>query len=112
STRSSSGRLRATPAEFKAVEPFEQQPAPVAGGAGAQRILANAGWRALSDVGSKVVTLLLYAVMARELGEASFGVFVFGLAFVMLVTTFANFRQDGILTREVARDRALIHRYF
>ena len=50
--------------------------------------------------------------MARELGEAEFGVFVFGLAFVMLVTTFANFGQDGILTREVARDRALIHRYF
>lgn len=79
---------------------------------GARRILANAGWRALSDVGSKVVTLLLYAVMARELGEAAFGVFVFGLAFVMLVTTLANFGQDGILTREVARDRGLIHRYF
>jgi O-antigen/teichoic acid export membrane protein len=94
------------------VEPFEQQPVPIGVPAGARRILANAGWRALSDVGSKVVTLLLYAVMARELGEAAFGVFVFGLAFVMLVTTLANFGQDGILTREVARDRGLIHRYF
>ncbi len=94
------------------MEPFEQQPAPVGVGGGARRILANAGWRALSDVGSKLVTLLLYAVMARELGEASFGVFVFALAFVMLVTTLANFGQDGILTREVARDRNLIHRYF
>ena len=94
------------------MEPFEQQPAPVVIGAGARRILANAGWRALSDVGSKLVTLLLYAVMARELGEAAFGVFVFGLAFVMLVTTLASFGQDGILTREVARDRNLIHRYF
>jgi O-antigen/teichoic acid export membrane protein len=94
------------------VEPFEQQPPSLAGGAGARRILANAGWRALSDVGSKLVTLLLYAVMARELGEASFGVFVFALAFVMLVTTLANFGQDGILTREVARDRNLVHGYF
>ena len=58
------------------------------------------------------MTLLLYAVMARELGEAAFGVFVFALAFVMLVTTLASFGQDGILTREVARDRGLIHRYF
>ena len=50
--------------------------------------------------------------MARELGASAFGVFVFGLAFVMLVTTLANFGQDGILTREVARDHGLIHRYF
>ncbi len=94
------------------MEPFEQQPLPIGVADGARRILANAGWRALSDVGSKVVTLLLYAVMARELGEAAFGVFVFSLAFVMLVTTLASFGQDGILTREVARDRGLIHRYF
>ena len=78
----------------------------------ARRILANVGWRALSDVGSKVVTLLLYAVMARKLGAGNFGVFSFALAFVTLVTTLANFGQDGILTREVARDRVLIHRYF
>lgn len=81
-------------------------------GRGARRIMANVGWRALSDIGSKAITLLLYAVMARRLGEAGFGVFAFGLAFVMLVTTLANFGQDGILTREVARDRNLLHRYF
>jgi O-antigen/teichoic acid export membrane protein len=92
------------------VEPTIEQQSGLAGGA--RRILANVGWRALSDVGSKVVTLLLYAVMARELGESGFGVFVFGLAFVMLVTTLANFGQDGILTREVARDRRLLSRYF
>jgi O-antigen/teichoic acid export membrane protein len=80
--------------------------------AGARRILANVGWRALSDVGSKLITLVLYAVIARELGESGFGVFAFGLAFVMLVTTLANFGQDGILTREVARDRRLFSRYF
>ena len=80
--------------------------------AGARRILANVGWRALSDIGSKAITLVLYAVIARELGAQGFGVFAFGLAFVMLVTTLANFGQDGILTREVARDRSLLSRYF
>jgi len=94
------------------MEQFEQQPAQTGPAGGARRILANTGWRALSDIGSKIVTLLLYAVMARELGEAAFGVFVFGLAFVMLVTTLASFGQDGILTREVARDPSLVHRYF
>jgi O-antigen/teichoic acid export membrane protein len=80
--------------------------------AGARRILANVGWRALSDIGSKAITLVLYAVIARQLGADGFGVFVFGLAFVTLVTTLANFGQDGILTREVARDRGLLSRYF
>ena len=94
------------------MEPYEQQPAQLGLAAGARRILANTGWRAFSDIGSKLITLLLYAVMARELGASAFGVFVFGLAFVMLVTTLANFGQDGILTREVARDHGLIHRYF
>ena len=86
---------------------LEVQPA-----VGARRILANVGWRALTDIGSKSITLVLYVVMARELGESGFGVFAFGLAFVMLVTTLANFGQDGILTREVARDHGLVHRYF
>jgi O-antigen/teichoic acid export membrane protein len=80
--------------------------------AGARRILANVGWRALSDIGSKAITLVLYAAIARQLGPQGFGVFAFGLAFVMLVTTLANFGQDGILTREVARDRGLLSRYF
>jgi len=80
--------------------------------AGARRILANVGWRALSDIGSKAITLVLYAVIARELGADGFGVFAFALAFVMLVTTLANFGQDGILTREVARDHRLLTRYF
>ena len=95
------------------MEPPLEQPSPRGGlGRGARRILANVGWRALTDVGSKTITLVLYAVIARELGEASFGVFTFALAFVMLVTTLANFGQDGILTREVARDHGLVHRYF
>src|SRR5205823_12393927 len=102
------------PAEtVRAVEPPFEQPPPQSGlGRGARRILANVGWRALTDVGSKTFTLVLYAVIARELGEASFGIFTFALAFVMLVTTLANFGQDGILTREVARDHGLVHRYF
>ena len=95
------------------MEPPLEQPVPQGGlGAGARRILANVGWRALTDVGSKTFTLVLYAVIARQLGEAAFGIFTFTLAFVMLVTTLANFGQDGILTREVARDHNLVHRYF
>jgi O-antigen/teichoic acid export membrane protein len=79
---------------------------------GSRRILANTGYRLLADAGSKVASLVFYIVMARELGAESFGVFTFALAFVILATTLGNFGQDSILTREVARDRSLLDRYF
>ena len=79
---------------------------------GSRRILANTGYRLLADAGSKVVSFGFYVVMARELGAEGFGAFTFGLSFVLVVTTLGNFGQDSILTREVARDRTLLDRYF
>ncbi|MDP8943888.1 MAG: flippase [Actinomycetota bacterium] len=79
---------------------------------GARRIAANALYRSLADVGSKVASIALYVVMARRLGDTGFGVFTFALAYVTLVTTLANFGQDLILTREVAREPARVHAYF
>ena len=79
---------------------------------GARRILANAGYRLLADVGSKLASVVFFVVMARELGNEQFGVFAFGLAFVTLASTLANFGQDQILTREVARDHGLLDGYF
>ena len=77
-----------------------------------QRILANTGWRATAEIGSKLATLALVVVMARELGDAGFGVFTFGFAFATLVTALAGFGQDVVLIREVARDPGRFHRYF
>ena len=79
---------------------------------GPRSILANTGYRLLADVGSKVASLVFFVVMARELGESQFGVFTFALTFVILATTLANFGQDQILTREVARDRSRFSGYF
>jgi O-antigen/teichoic acid export membrane protein len=79
---------------------------------GARRILANTGYRLLADAGSKLASIAFYVVMARELGSKGFGVFTFGLAFVILATTLGNFGQDSILTREVAKDRSLLDSYF
>ena len=79
---------------------------------GSRRILANTGYRLLADAGSKLASIAFYVVMARELGAEGFGVFTFGLAFVILVTTLGNFGQDSVLTREVARDRSLLDSYF
>lgn len=76
------------------------------------RILANAGFRAIADLGSKIASIALYIVMARRLGDSGFGVFTFGMAFVTLVTMLANMGQQLILTREVARDHRRFHEYF
>lgn len=79
---------------------------------GARRILANTAYRLLADVASKVASVVFFIVMARELGASQFGVFTFGLSFALLVTTPGDFGQDAVLTREVARDRGLLNRYF
>lgn len=89
-----------------------EEPQASPGVTSAGRILANTGFRAIADIGSKVASIALYVVMARKLGDAAFGVFTFGFAFVTLVTTFANMGQPAILTREVARDHSRLHDYF
>jgi O-antigen/teichoic acid export membrane protein len=81
------------------------------GGRG-RRIVANVGWRALADLGSKVASLALYVVMARRLGAAQFGVYTYGFALVTIVTALGSFGQGTILTREVARDRSRVQDYF
>jgi O-antigen/teichoic acid export membrane protein len=75
-------------------------------------ILRNTVYRATADVGSKLVSLAFFLVIARELGSSAFGVFTFGLSFGALVTVLASLGQDAILTREVAQDRRLVDRYF
>jgi len=76
------------------------------------RVLANTGYRLLADVGGKVGSVVLFIVMGRKLGDSSFGVFAFSFALAALLTSLADFGQDKVLTREVARDRAVLDRYF
>lgn len=71
---------------------------------GARRILLNASYRSLADIGGKLSSFALYIVMARKLGASEFGVFTFSLTFVALVTVPASFGQDSLLTREVSKD--------
>jgi O-antigen/teichoic acid export membrane protein len=78
----------------------------------ARRILRNTAYRASADVASKVISLVFFVGMARFLGTTGFGTFVFALSFGIVVTTLAEFGQDQILTREVARDHGKLDEYF
>ena len=79
---------------------------------GGRRILVNTLYRGLADLGSKLATTVLFVLMARRLGGAQFGVFTFALSLVTLVTVLGDFGQNSVLTREVARDRSQLDRYF
>jgi O-antigen/teichoic acid export membrane protein len=79
---------------------------------GTSRIFPNTVYRAAADVGSKLISVGFFVVMARKLGDEAFGSFTFGLSFAALVTVLAGFGQDAILTREVARDRRRVDEYF
>jgi O-antigen/teichoic acid export membrane protein len=81
-------------------------------GGGGRRILVNVGWRVLADLGSKIASLTLYVVMARELGASQFGIYTYGFALVTITTALGSFGQGTILTREVARDRSRVQEYF
>lgn len=79
---------------------------------GTRRILANTVYRGAADVGSKLISVAFFVVLARQLGESGFGVFVFGLTLAAMLTVLAGFGQDQVLTREVARDRSRLDEYF
>ena len=81
-------------------------------GTRSSRILVNAGFRGIADIGSKIATAALYIFVARKLGASQFGIYAFALSFVGLVTVFGFFGQDIVLTREVARDYGRLEEYY
>jgi len=80
--------------------------------AGGRRILVNTLYSLTADVGSKLASLALVIVMARRLGAAGYGVFVYASSFSAIIFTLAHFGQDQVLTREVAADRTRAQGYF
>jgi O-antigen/teichoic acid export membrane protein len=81
-------------------------------GSRSSRILLNAGFRAIADIGSKIATAALYIFVARKLGASQFGIYAFALSFVGIVTAIGFFGQDIVLAREVARDHSRLEKYY
>ncbi|MFL5844532.1 MAG: flippase [Solirubrobacteraceae bacterium] len=79
---------------------------------GLRTIVRNTALQAGAEVLTKLASLAFYVVMARELGSAGFGDYMFALSLVVLLTSLAGFGTDGLLTREVSRDRDELHRLF
>ena len=77
-----------------------------------QRAVANTLLRAGGDIVGKLASLVLFAVMARQLSVTDLGVFVFGLAFLQIALVPIEFGFDRYLLRRVAKDRESIHTLF
>lgn len=72
----------------------------------AARVIArNTGVQAAADILGKVASLAFYVVMARELGQRGFGDFTFALSLALVLTMFAEFGIDALITRTVAVER-------
>jgi len=76
------------------------------------RILTNASFRAIADIGSKLATFALYLIVARKVGASQFGVFVFAVSFGTIAVTLGQFGQEFVLVREVARDHRKLDAYY
>jgi O-antigen/teichoic acid export membrane protein len=70
---------------------------------GVLRAARNTRIRLLAEVIGRIAALLLFAVMARELGPRGFGDFAFAVSVAFLLTTLAEPGIDSIVVRDVAR---------
>ena len=77
----------------------------------ARRIAANTVLRVGGEVVAKAASFVFFVVMARELGEEGFGDFNFALSLATVLVAASGFGTSGLLSREVARDRGLVHEY-
>jgi len=76
----------------------------------ARRAVRNTTTRAAGEIVGKLATLVLFGVIARELGEQGMGVLVFAFAWLGIATAPVGLGMDPYLLREVARDHAAAHR--
>ena len=74
--------------------------------------MKNTTVRAAGEIVGKVATFLLFAVLARAVGETDVGAFVFAFAFLQIATIPIALGCDPYMLREIARDKAASDRLF
>jgi len=70
-----------------------------------RRVGVNVAFKLVSEVGGKLLTLVLIAALARGLGQAGFGVYVFGFTAGLILAQVCDFGMQVFVAREVARSR-------
>lgn len=65
--------------------------------------------RSVGEILAKVASVALFVVVARELGDAQFGDFIFGISFAQVLLIAAGVGTEELLTREVSRRHERVH---
>lgn len=70
-------------------------------------IIENSGWLIFDKLARMLMGLAVSVWVARYLGPAQYGELAYALAFVALFQAVATFGLDGIVVRDIARDKTL-----
>jgi O-antigen/teichoic acid export membrane protein len=73
-------------------------------------LLVNSALRAFTEIAGKGASLVLFAVIARRLGEVALGEYVAALALVQILWTVGDFGTNRFLVQEIARDNSAAER--
>jgi O-antigen/teichoic acid export membrane protein len=64
--------------------------------------------RGFGEIVAKIASLAFFVMIARKLGDASFGDFIFGISFGQLLFIGAGLGTEELITREVSRRRTAV----
>lgn len=77
-----------------------------------QTVAKNAFWLSFGQIVSRLIRVGLIIFVARTLGTAGYGIFSYALGLAAFFTIFSDVGVSSILTRESAKDPALMQKYF
>ena len=75
------------------------------------RVVTNSFWLIAQPLVLNVASLFVVGYMARTLGQADYGKFVFAFAYVSMFAPLANMGLRAITVREIAKDREHADRF-
>lgn len=78
----------------------------------AARVARNTALRAATDTAGKLAGVVLFAYIARKLGEHTLGEFVFALSLGQIIYSVAGFGLDRMALRDIAREHDAVERIF
>lgn len=76
-----------------------------------QKIVKNIGVTAISQIFLSIIGFIFLIYLARQLGEADFGLYNFFLALTSLFAIFTNLGLNQYLVREIARKKEISESY-
>lgn len=68
-----------------------------------QRFLTHLGWKTLAELGTRVIGLLFFIWLARQLGDADYGRYTYPLALAALWAVLLDGGQNALMIRDLGR---------